>query len=118
MLASNRFVEVLRGACGICALFALAAFSSAAWAQAGYVHEISGAVSVQGAGGKATPLKVGDKFEPNTVFQTGAGAKLVLKFADGQIVALSPDTALRVGHYRYVSNNARQSTSTLELMTG
>ncbi len=104
------------GAC--CILLALAAFSSAAWAQAGYVHEVSGTVSIQRVSAKAVPAKVGDTFESDTVFRTGADGKAILKFADGQVVALGADSALRVGEYRYVARDLRQSSSTLELMKG
>ena len=117
MIALTSFFRMLRATCELCIALAIGAYSAAAWAQAGYVHELSGAASIEHASGRS-PVKVGDKFESNSKFQTGAGAKLVLKFADGQLVALSSDAALRVGHYRYVSNNARQSTSTIELISG
>ena len=117
MIASSSFRNSSRIAYTLCMMLALGAISGRAWAQAGYIHELSGTASIERASGKA-PAKVGDKFESNSTFQTGAGAKLVLKFADGQLVALSPDAALRVGYYRYVSNNPRQSTSTIELITG
>ena len=101
-----------------CMLLALAAFSSAAWAQAGYVHEISGTVSINRVSAKAAPAKVGDTFESDTVFRTGADGRVILKFADGQVVALGGASALRVGEYRYVARDLRQSTTALELMRG
>lgn len=101
-----------------CALLALAVFSSAAWAQAGYVHEVSGLVSIQGAATKAVADKAGDRFEADTVFRTGTDGKAILKFADGQVVALGADSALRVGQYNYVLGSLRQSSSTVELMQG
>jgi hypothetical protein len=102
-----------------CALFACAAFfSSAAWAQAGYVHEIFGTVSIQRTAAKAVPAKVGDTFDAETVFRTGSDGKIVLKFADGQVVALGADSALRIGTYRYVANDLKQSTSSLDFMRG
>ena len=104
------------GAC--CALLALAVFSSAAWAQAGYVHEVSGLVSIQSAAAKAVPAKVGDMFEADTVFRTGTDGKMILKFADGQVAAAGADSALRVGQYSYVPGSPRQSSSTVELMKG
>ena len=99
-------------------LLAVSAFSSAAWAQAGYVHEVSGVVSVQGPGAIAVQAKPGDKFEPYTVFRTGTASRLTLKFADGQVVALSVDSALRVGRYEYVPGSARLGASTTELIKG
>lgn len=104
------------GAC--CTLLALAVFSSAAWAQAGYVHEVSGLVSIQRAAGKALAAKAGDKFDSDTSVHTGTDGKATLRFADGEILALSADSSLRVGRYSYVPGNPRQSGSTVELMKG
>ena len=119
------------GAC--CILLALAAFSSAAWAQArnlreasgansacqgGYVHEVSGTVSIQRAAARAVAAKAGDMFEADTIFRTGADGKAILKFADGQVVALGADSVLRVGQYCYLPGSLGQSSSTLELVKG
>lgn len=104
------------GAC--CALLALAVFSSAAWAQAGYVHEVSGNVSIHRVSDRARPAKAGDTFETDTVFRTGTDGKAILKFADGAVVALGADSAMRVGQYRCLASNLRQSSSTVELMKG
>ena len=104
------------GAC--CMLLALAAFSSAAIAQAGYVHEISGLVSIQKVAAKAVAAKVGDQFDADTVLRTGTDGNAVLKLADGEVVALGKDSVLRVGQYSYVPGSPRLSNSTLQLMKG
>ena len=118
MIASKHMHKAASAFGACCVLLALAAFSSAAWAQVGYVHEVSGSVSIQRVAARAVAAKVGDMFEAGTVFRTGTDGKLILKFADGEVVALGVHSALRVGQYRYVANNLRQSTSTLELMKG
>ncbi len=97
---------------------AVAVFSSAAWAQAGFIHEISGLVSIQRAGANPVPTKAGDTFESDTIFRTGADAKLIVKFADGQVIALDGDTAVHVERYHYAANDLKQSVSNLELMKG
>lgn len=104
------------GAVGIC--IALAAFSPAAWAQAGYVHGVSGLVSIQREAGKTEVAKAGDKFDAYTAYRTGADGKLMLKFADGQVVALNANAALRVGQYNYDPASRSQNRSTIELMQG
>ena len=110
-----------------CMLLALASFSTAPWAQTssansgcqgGYVNEVSGAGSIQKAAAKAVPAKAGDIFEADTVFRTGPAEKTILKFADGQVVALGPNSALRIGRYCYLANSLRQSSSSMELMKG
>ncbi len=97
---------------------ALALFSSMAWAQAGYVHEISGSIFISKGGAKAAPAKVGQTFDADTVFSTGADGKMVLKFADGQVVALGADSGVRIGAYNYVAHDLRQSNTAIELMRG
>lgn len=118
MSVSRSMRESARAIGACCALFAFAAFSSAAWAQAGYVHEISGLASIQREAGTAAAARVGDTFESNTIFHTGTDGKVTLKFADGEVVALSPDSSLRVGRYNYVPGSPRQSGSIVELMKG
>jgi len=104
------------GAC--CVLIAFAAFSSAAWPQAGYLHKVSGLVSVQRQAGKVEAAKAGDKFDANTVYRAGADGALMLKFADGQVVALGANSALRVDQYHYDPASRSQNRSTIEMMQG
>lgn len=105
------------GAC--CLLFALSAFSAAgSVCQGGYVHEVSGLVSIQRAGAGAAAARVGDQFETDTTFRTGPGEEAILKFADGQIVALGADSALHIGRYCYLAGNLAQSGTSMELITG
>ncbi len=117
----------------LCMLLALALVSSAPSAQSnnvreasaafpacqgGYVQDVSGVVSMQRVAAKAVAAKVGDMFEAETIFRTGSDGNVILKFADGEVVALGPDSALRVGQYCYVSGSPGQSSSTIELMKG
>jgi FecR protein len=96
----------------------LAAFSTAAWAQVGYVHEISCTVSIQRPLSNPMTARVGDTFEPDTIFRTGMTGKTTLRFADGQIVVLGADTMFRVGQYRFDANNIGQSSSAMTLSKG
>jgi hypothetical protein len=99
-------------------LLALAGFSTTARAEVGYVHEVSGTASIQRPVGESMAAKAGDMFESGTIFRTGVDGKLTLKFVDGQIVVLSPDTIFRVGPYRFDANNIMQSGSTVALTKG
>ena len=126
-----RFASAV-AACGV--LLALSAFSSTASAQArieardtsaagsvcqgGYVHEVTGLISIQRPAAKIKPAKVGDVFEKDTIFRTGPGEKAILKFADGQVVALGPDSSLRIVRYCYLPNDLGQSATSMELITG
>ena len=100
-------------------LLGLAMFSSGVWAQAGYVHGVSGVVSKMEQGStKAAPVKAGDKFAAGTVFSTSVGGKVVLKFTDGQVVALSADSTLRVEQFHFDPGSRLQNRSTLEIVKG
>jgi len=119
-------------------LLALAAFSTAVLAQprtdtninasatsavssgcqGGYVHEVTGSGSIQKAAAKAVRASAGDVFESETVFRTGPAETIILKFADGQVVALGPNSALHIGRYCYLANSLGQSSSNLELLKG
>lgn len=119
-------------ACGV--LLGLNAFSSAAWAQSGkeqrgtpaagsacqggYVHGASGLFSIQRSTAKLTASKAGDLFEKDTVLRTGPGELATLKFADGQVVALGSDSALRIDRYCYLPNDLAQSAARMELVKG
>ncbi|MBE0623718.1 MAG: FecR domain-containing protein [Burkholderiales bacterium] len=86
--------------------------------QGGYVHEITGLVSIQRAGTKAIPAKAGDVFEKDTTLRTGPDEEAILKFADGQTVALGADSALRIVRYCYLANKLGQSGTSMELIKG
>ncbi|MBE0614418.1 MAG: FecR domain-containing protein [Burkholderiales bacterium] len=117
-----------------CVLLALSAFSSTASAQAksgasgsssagsvcqgGYVHEASGLISIQRQGAKLAPAKSGEVFEKNAVFRTGSGEKAILKFADGQVVALGSNSAVRIARYCFLPNDLEQSAMSMELIAG
>lgn len=101
-----------------CLLFALAAFPAAAWAQIGYVHEVSCTVSIQRPSSKPIAARVGDTFAADTIFRTGINGKATLKFSDGQIVVLGADTVFRAGQYRFDAHNIRQSSSAVMLSKG
>ncbi len=118
MSAQKNMQQAARAFGACCLVLALAALSSAAWAQIGYVHYVSGLVSIQRETGKVEAVKAGDEFDANTAYRTGADAELMLKFADGQVVALGPDSALRVGQYHYDPASRSQNRSTIEIMQG
>jgi hypothetical protein len=99
-------------------LLAIAAFSTAAWAQVGYVHGVSCTVSIQRPSGKPMAAKAGDAFAPDTIFRTGIDGNATLRFADGQIVVLSANTVFRVDQYRFDPDNIRQSSSAVTLSKG
>ncbi len=99
-------------------LAALALIPSTVRGQAGYVHEISGNVRMQNGNGAAVAAKPGDTFVQGTSFATSANGRMVIKFEDGQLAALLPNTTLRIDQYTYDPRNARASSSGVSLVRG
>ena len=99
-------------------LLACAALSGTAIAQAGFVSGIEGTVTAITASGDTVTLKNGDTFQPGTTFATGDNAQLVIKFTDGEVVALGANSSVRVGAYQYIPANLNGSQSVITLLNG
>lgn len=100
------------------ALFALVGASSV-WAAVGYVHEMSGAVTMNTKGGSGpAQVRAGDVFEPGTTFDTGKDGKVILKFEDGQLAALQPNSAFRVDQYAYNPKSVDTSSAAFSFLKG
>ncbi len=110
--------RLLRQSAVWCLFAVLAALSNVAWAAAGYVHELTGDVSVQQGAAAARSVKMGDTFDPGATFRTSANGKAVIKFEDGQIVSLQPNSAFRVDGYSFNVNNPKAGSSAMRLLQG
>ena len=98
-------------------LAALALIPGAVLGQAGYVHEATGTVRMQNGNGAAA-AKAGDTFVQGTSFETSADGRAVIKFEDGQLAALLPNTVLRIAQYAYDPRNPRVSSSNMSVERG
>ena len=92
--------------------------SGAALAQAGYVHDLTGTATATAAGGAARNLKIGDTVDAGTTVATGEKSSAVIKFEDGQVMALAANSSFRVVDYRYNKNNVGQSSAAFALLRG
>lgn len=92
--------------------------STASWSAVGYIHEATGEVLAQRGSGAAQPVKAGDTFDPGTTFRTAGNGKVVIKFEDGQLAALQPNTTFRVDQYSFNANNPKASNSAVSLIQG
>lgn len=85
---------------------------------AGYVASAANTATMQAASGRTTAATAGTTFESGTSFKTGNDARMVLKFADGQIVVLGPNSALNLAQYQFDPCDAKTSKSIIELSDG
>jgi len=100
-------------------LFTLLALTAgSAFAQIAYVHEMTGSVTATAGSAPARNLKTGDTLETGTTVTTGEKSSAVIKFEDGQVMALSERSSFRISEYRYNRQRVRESSSVFELLAG
>jgi hypothetical protein len=75
---------------------------------AGSVIGLSGQITVE-RGGQRYGLRIGDPVYTEDSFQVPGGSKLKLRMGDGSILALAPDTTLRIDAYALDAYGRRQS---------
>jgi hypothetical protein len=73
-------------------------------APAGQVQSAAGDVRVISSSAAPKYAKSGDVIEQGTQVQTGDRSRVVLRFADGQVVALSSNSSFRLDAYRFEQN--------------
>jgi hypothetical protein len=92
--------------------------SGAALAQAGYVHDLTGTATATAAAGAARNLKIGDTVDAGETITTGERSSAVIKFEDGQIMALAANSSFRVVDYRYNKASVRDSSAVFTFLRG
>lgn len=97
---------------------AVIASGAAAAAPVGYVHDVKGAVTVRDAGKPATQAKAGDTFEQGATFITSANGQITLKFEDGEIAILAPNTQFVATTYVYNKNKVADGNIVFNLLRG
>ncbi|RRQ22675.1 FecR family protein [Thiohalobacter thiocyanaticus] len=102
---------------GLCLLCGLAAVQAAP-APAGHVIIARGEVQAISAAGEPRALRRRSPFYAGETLVTGTDATAQLRFSDGALVALRPDTEFRVDRYRYESDGGEGDESISTLIKG
>lgn len=104
-LAAGYFIWI-RNVVKAMVLVSMASASNSALAADAYFLDATGQVSV--AVGKNAPRIVvkNETIASGAVVRTGDGSQAVLKFEDGQVVSMQPNTTFQIREYRYVSKQA------------
>lgn len=76
-------------------------FSLQAWAADGYVVDAAGKVTIAIGKSAPHPAAKNDSIGSDTEVDTGDKSYAVLKFEDGQVVAMQANTTFHVAEYRY-----------------
>lgn len=96
-------------------LFAMA-LPALAWAAA-TVQTVSGDVRVETAG-KQVALGANQRVDSGATVHTGTNGRVMLRFDDGQMTALNPDTSFRVDEYRFDAAKPEAGSVTVSLLKG
>ena len=99
----------------VSALLALCAGN--AFAQAAYVHEMTGTATAT-TGSTQRALKVGDIIASGSTVSTGDKSSAIIKFEDGQVMALAERSSFRIVDYRYNKERVSQSSAVFNLLQG
>lgn len=91
----------------------LPGFALAAATQAGIVLVASGQVTATGADGALRDLTRRSPFFPGDRLTTGSAARAQIKFTDGAILSLKPNSELRIDDYAYEAEGAQNNTMSL-----
>jgi len=83
--------------------------SPSAWAAGGYVHEAVGEVLIAVGKSPFRPVVKNSEISSNTIITTGEKSHSVLKFEDGQIVAMQANSSFSVGEYRFEQKKIERS---------
>ncbi|MDD4928475.1 MAG: FecR domain-containing protein [Gallionella sp.] len=92
--------------------------STSVWAKGGYIYEFAGDVTVSVAGGRAKAATNSMPLEDNTLITTGPKSRAVVKFEDGQVVVLRPDTTFKINKYEYNTAQVEKSQIFISLIKG
>lgn len=89
-----------------------------AFAQVATVFELTGAAqAIPGAGAPRT-LRKGDSLNQGETITTAEGSSIILRFEDGQVVALSAKSRFTIAAYTYNKTEPAKSTVLLSLLQG
>ena len=83
----------------VLALAAIYPIQAGAAASAGIAQFIAGDVSVRGADGKTGALQKGKDIESGQAIVTGANGRAQVRFSDGGLVSLQPNTEFKIANY-------------------
>ncbi len=91
--------------------------SWSAWA-GGYVHDMAGSVSVSVGGGAAKAAGKNEAIASGALITTGDKSHAVLKFEDGQVVVMQPNSTFQIREYRFEPKQIEKSNIAFDMLKG
>jgi hypothetical protein len=109
----------MRGVLGRIVLGLLLLVPAAAFAAAGYVHDLTGNATVlDNSKGAPKPLKIGDLIDSGNTISTAGNSSAIVKFEDGQVMVLRDNTTFAVNDYAYNKQKVGESRAVFNLLAG
>lgn len=93
-------------------------WSFSAWAQQGYLHELSGNVTIAVGTAKPVTAQKNQHLADNTIVTTGPKSYAVLKFEDGTVIAIKENTSFQVQRYEYDAKAPEKGQALFSLLRG
>lgn len=106
------------GNLAIITLATICFFSQSAYATVGTLYDTSGDVKTALGSQPAQKVGKGAPLENNMIVSTGEASSAVLKFEDGQIIALQSNSSFQIHDYSYDSKNAEKSNIFFSMLKG
>lgn len=100
------------------AAFFLGALFSCSTLAAAIVQSLSGSVRSGASVATASPVTVNQRILPGAVVTTSAASQAVLRFDDGQTIALGENTEFKVTTYAFVAETPAKDSFVFELLRG
>lgn len=93
--------------------------AAATGAQAlGYVHELTGSANVRTGSASPRALNVGDLVDQGQTVATGLNSTAIIKFEDGQVMAMHEQSSFVVQQYQYNKQQVSASRMAFEVLRG
>lgn len=96
---------------------AMACCAGAAWAD-GTVQQSSGTITVQKPDGSVKVVQRGSEVDKGDTLNTERDSYAQVKFSDGGIVTLKPNTRIKIDDFVFKPNEPAKDSSTLSLLRG
>ncbi|MDP2239481.1 MAG: FecR family protein [Burkholderiales bacterium] len=85
---------------------------------AALVETVAGDVKAGGSASTAITILKDQRIQPGSVVVTGPKSRVLLRFDDGQAIALNENTEFKIAAYSYARDDAKKDNIALELFKG
>lgn len=110
----NRMIDIAKAV----VLILMASVPVSAWASSGYLHDAFGSVSIATGKDAPRPAAVNDTVTLGMTIRTGSNSHAVLKFEDGQVVSLQPNSTFLIREYIYNPQQVGKSNIVFAMLKG